>query len=528
MPLQTLKNCSLAGVLLAAFSSAEVIALGMGRLHAQSHLGEPFDATIELIDAGASAEAVSIVGLPQVLWAPSSRPWTSLGDDLTVNVYAAENGRLYANLKSRALVDTPAVRFVLQARVGTAKVEQRFRLLLSSPPNVAQFESKNEGAVRAATRATELLEIESARTAEHLYLEGTRQVIKEQSTQWVVSGKETLSEIAMHHRPNSRVSVNQMMIAIQDANPNSFIRNNVNLLRQGTVLRMPSEREVGSVSAGFADLAINQQKQEWLRARQLDARRVELAQNDSAANADQILRLGSVDESERLAMEARLLSEISAAQVAPLAIEEAELRTLASVASETNTPVELEAELDLRRAAAGTALAWLVTVLGLFAVTRRRKSKESVEQVQAPAREELDGSADERFTSAYRNRKVEEAELLAIYGRYDEAIELLNLAAKDDPSAKQYAQCLHEVYLLAGRFQLAADIKEETARPALIQHRDTSANDTDWMAMARPIELVQAYMELDDEDGARNLLNEIMSDESSQDRDRARGLLEAL
>ena len=65
------------------------------------------------------------------------------------------------------------------------------------------------------------------------------------STYGPVKEKDTLWSIAEKLRPNRSISVQQMMLAIQRKNANSFLENNINLLRAGTFLRIPSVPEIG-------------------------------------------------------------------------------------------------------------------------------------------------------------------------------------------------------------------------------------------------------------------------------------------
>ena len=77
----------------------------------------------------------------------------------------------------------------------------------------------------------------------------------------VVSG-DTLYNIAKSAAP-SGVSVNQMMLAIQQANSDAFIKNNVNLLKKGAVLRIPESDQAQSISVADARSQISQQNALW-------------------------------------------------------------------------------------------------------------------------------------------------------------------------------------------------------------------------------------------------------------------------
>ncbi|MFK7816978.1 MAG: FimV/HubP family polar landmark protein [Gammaproteobacteria bacterium] len=78
----------------------------------------------------------------------------------------------------------------------------------------------------------------------------------------VVSG-DTLFKIAKDAKSSNAVSINQMMIAIQQANPDAFSRNNVNLLKKGAVLRIPDAQEAQSASSAEARKMISQQNALW-------------------------------------------------------------------------------------------------------------------------------------------------------------------------------------------------------------------------------------------------------------------------
>ncbi len=78
----------------------------------------------------------------------------------------------------------------------------------------------------------------------------------------VVAG-DTLYKVAKNASQSSSVSINQMMIAIQQANPNAFGRNNINLLKKGAVLRIPDAVEAQAVSTADARQKISQQNALW-------------------------------------------------------------------------------------------------------------------------------------------------------------------------------------------------------------------------------------------------------------------------
>ncbi|MGH8311746.1 MAG: FimV/HubP family polar landmark protein [Gammaproteobacteria bacterium] len=72
---------------------------------------------------------------------------------------------------------------------------------------------------------------------------------------------ETLSEIALKLHPQG-VTLNQMMIAIYRANPEVFMRN-INLMKAGYVLRIPSADDIQAVQVADANSEVRTQISEW-------------------------------------------------------------------------------------------------------------------------------------------------------------------------------------------------------------------------------------------------------------------------
>ena len=72
---------------------------------------------------------------------------------------------------------------------------------------------------------------------------------------------ETLSGIAQHYRSDG-VTINQIMIALFQANPESF-GGNINVLREGAILRIPDERELRRQTPETATVEVMRQTDAW-------------------------------------------------------------------------------------------------------------------------------------------------------------------------------------------------------------------------------------------------------------------------
>src|SRR5699024_5159401 len=83
-----------------------------------------------------------------------------------------------------------------------------------------------------------------------------------------VGASDTLWSIAERTRPSPDVSVQRMMMVIQEHNPDAFINDNVNLVREGAVLRLPDQSQVRALSNREALARVADQNREWQRLRE--------------------------------------------------------------------------------------------------------------------------------------------------------------------------------------------------------------------------------------------------------------------
>jgi pilus assembly protein FimV len=96
---------------------------------------------------------------------------------------------------------------------------------------------------------------------------------------------DTLYGIANDVAQNSGASVNQMMLALQAANPNAFFKDNINNLKAGAILRIPTRDLIDQRSAAAAAAEVHRQYESWRAAKPHPATEVEGTAAQAAANA---------------------------------------------------------------------------------------------------------------------------------------------------------------------------------------------------------------------------------------------------
>lgn len=64
-------------------------------------------------------------------------------------------------------------------------------------------------------------------------------------------------------RPNASITVQQMMIALQRANPNAFDQGNINALKNGQMLRIPPLNKILEIEPAIAKALVQRQNEQW-------------------------------------------------------------------------------------------------------------------------------------------------------------------------------------------------------------------------------------------------------------------------
>ena len=88
------------------------------------------------------------------------------------------------------------------------------------------------------------------------------------STYGPVQRADTLWELALRFRGDAPVNAQQAMIAILRANPEAFVEGNINALRTGVTLRVPTAAEMASISPGEASAEFARHEEAWRNRRQ--------------------------------------------------------------------------------------------------------------------------------------------------------------------------------------------------------------------------------------------------------------------
>lgn len=274
-------------------------ALAVKDVQTKSALGEPFHAEVELVEIGdLNADEIKVTLATQEDFERLGIDRVFFLSDLNFDVVLNEQGRSFIRIRSSKPVREPYLDFVVRiAWPGNLRLQEVTALL--DPPLVSDTVPADvmravatadviEKRETAAAPAVEPAVVDAQPLAEVAPVQAppkpvippptrTERPVAERPVRqpepmpqpdgYRVRAGDTMWKVAEQLRPNDGVTVSQTMIAIQRANPSAFIDNNVNQLRSGQVLRVPSEAQIREVSAQEAVASVREQAAAW-RSRQ--------------------------------------------------------------------------------------------------------------------------------------------------------------------------------------------------------------------------------------------------------------------
>jgi pilus assembly protein FimV len=245
-------------LLVSLLATTRLLAQGLGELELQSNLNEPLRARIALLDVSNYDTTQIQVSLatPEEFEAAQLERSPAL-ESVTFEVVAAPAGGLQVNLTSTATVEEPYLTFLVNALWPGGRGLREYTVLFNLPnqtiaePAPTVSTTTNTPAVAPPTSTRDLASTSTSTTL----------AANASAAEYVVKAGDTAYQIAAKNRPSNDVSVQQMMLAIQRANEDAFVNNNINRILTGKVLRIPSIDEVRVIEQDAAVAQISQQTQ---------------------------------------------------------------------------------------------------------------------------------------------------------------------------------------------------------------------------------------------------------------------------
>lgn len=259
--------------------STDAAALALGRLNVQSALGEPLRAEIEVTEiTPAEADGLKVKIASADAFNAAGVPYNAALADVRTNLQRRADGRYVVRLSSNRMLSEPFIDLLLEATWNSGRVVRDYTVLLDPPksrtataaapiapiapqitapsrstaPAVVQAPARRERPAPAAAAAAPAAPTQADSTVRTG--SGDQQV--------TVQPGDTASKIAGAYKP-ADVSLDQMLVALLRANPDAFIGGNVNRIKAGAVLDVPSAAQAGTVPAPEARRTVTAQSRDF-------------------------------------------------------------------------------------------------------------------------------------------------------------------------------------------------------------------------------------------------------------------------
>jgi pilus assembly protein FimV len=331
---------------------AAALGLGLGEIRLNSSLNEPLSAEIDLVAATPEELATLNAQLAsQEIFARYGLDRPAFLGSLEFSVGRGQDGRSVLLVHSRDAISEPFVSFLIDVTWPRGRLLREYTVLLDPPAMLASGDSPAPAPVAAPTTAPQQ-PAAVAPAPEALPPPAPTPAATPEASEgstYEVERGDTLYGIASSVAGGDRQAIQRAMIAFFRSNPEAF-NGNINLLRAGAILRVPSSDEVAGISAAEAAGEVSQQNAAWRAAGGGEAGRLKLVtppegEAEAAAVPDASGRVESqIDSLEKGISEQKRLLELQNQELADLQKKLADARAAEESRAAAPTPQPAPAE----------------------------------------------------------------------------------------------------------------------------------------------------------------------------------------
>ncbi len=245
-------------------------AAGFGQLRVQSNLGQPLQAEIDITGVTAEeADSLAVKLAPPSAYARAGLTYQSAIAGVKLDVQKRPNGSYVATVRSNQPLSEPFVDILIDMSWSSGKITRAYTFLLDpagarpsnqtfAPTTVVQAATPDASPAVAPTPAPVAAAPAAAAPTPAPARQPRRAAAPAPAAvsdgasangNYTVQRGDTLYGIAGDAaQGQDSVSLEQMLLALYRNNPNAFIGGNINRIKSGAVLKVPSTQQAQSVS----------------------------------------------------------------------------------------------------------------------------------------------------------------------------------------------------------------------------------------------------------------------------------------
>nr|VFK17081.1 MAG: FimV N-terminal domain-containing protein [Candidatus Kentron sp. LPFa] len=282
-----MRKSILALALLPFVWTTNVYALALTDINLSSGINEPLDARIPLRALQPNdMETIRIKLADTEHFTRANLERLPILDDLRFEAVRSPDGSAYIRITTDSAVNEPFLSFIVEVSWSRGRILREYTLLLDPPTYTGAASAAVREAETSATKAIVAKEIvakeivdrtaasrtETSSMASVASTTSAATMVDETggaySLYGPVTAEDTLWSIATRSRPDKSVSIEQMMLALRQHNPDAFVENNINALKAGAILRIPDRGKTMTIPQKEALAEVKRQHAAWEAFRQ--------------------------------------------------------------------------------------------------------------------------------------------------------------------------------------------------------------------------------------------------------------------
>lgn len=265
--------------LLSMTSALQAAALGEVTVH--SALGQKLDADIEIVAlTQAELETLAVRPASREAFAEANLEMTPAVRSLRFEIQR-KGQRTVVHLTSEQAVNDPYLTILFELESDGNRMMRQYALLLD-PPAVEDSAVAVTDVQTAAQPATAASVVVSAPVGPLAAAETGKSSAEKLADTHTVRRGDTLAKIAVPLRAAVNAQLEQVLVAMQRANPDAFVGKNINRIKTGSVLKLPDADAIKAIDADAARKLVQAQTADFDRYRNSLAQQ---ARSEAAAEA---------------------------------------------------------------------------------------------------------------------------------------------------------------------------------------------------------------------------------------------------
>ena len=239
---------------------APAFALALGKLTVDSALGQPLSAQIELAAATREElESLTAKVADPSLYRQNNLAYQGVLARTRISIERGADGRPVLRVTSPTAVNEPFLDLMVEVNWASGRVVREYTFLLDPPGAGTMMAVEPAAPARGAAGTTTAGASQAAAPVGRDAPPATPP-----ADGHVVRRGDTLSKIAQQYKP-ADVTLEQMLVALfnANANRNAFDGGNMNRLRSGAILSIPSQADAATTQAAEASKVVRVQAADW-------------------------------------------------------------------------------------------------------------------------------------------------------------------------------------------------------------------------------------------------------------------------